>query len=91
MKSLQQNELLTTQQMYDADSAAIEGGVSGERLMETAGTAVVTEIRRRWASRPVLIVCRPGNNGGDGFVIGRLLKEARLAGYAEPAGSKGRP
>ena len=39
MKGLQQNELLTTQQMYDADSAAIEGGVSGERLMEAAGAA----------------------------------------------------
>jgi hydroxyethylthiazole kinase-like uncharacterized protein yjeF len=76
MKTLQHNELLTTQQMYDADSAAIEGGVTGERLMEAAGAAVVTEIRRRWASRPVLIVCGPGNNGGDGFVIARLLKEA---------------
>ena len=76
MKSLQQNELLTTQQMYDADSAAIEGDVSGERLSEAAGAAVVTKIRRRWASRPVLIVCGPANNGGDGFVIARLLKEA---------------
>ena len=88
MKSLQQNEILTTQQMYDADSAAIEGDVSGERLSEAAGAAVVTKIRRRWASRPVLIVCGPANNGGDGFVIARLLKEA---GCAEPAGSKGRP
>jgi hydroxyethylthiazole kinase-like uncharacterized protein yjeF len=62
--------------MNDADSAANEGGVSGERLMEAAGIAVVTEIWKRWASRPVLIACGPDNNGGDGFVIARLLKEA---------------
>lgn len=76
MKSLQHHELLTTDQMYAADRAAIDSGISGERLMEAAGGAVVSEIRRRWASRPVLIVCGPGNNGGDGFVIARFLKEA---------------
>lgn len=76
MDSVDHHELLTTTQMYDADRAAISGGTSGERLMEAAGQAVVTEIRRRWASRPVLIVCGPGNNGGDGFVIARLLKDS---------------
>lgn len=76
MNKLMDNELLTTAQMYEADRAAISGGISGERLMESAGAAVVSEIRRRWASRPVLIVCGPGNTGGDGFVIARLLKEA---------------
>lgn len=75
MESLQHCELLTTGQMYDADRAAISAGSTGERLMEAAGGAVVAEIRRRWASRAVLIVCGPGNNGGDGFVIARLLKE----------------
>lgn len=76
MESVIGYELLTTSEMYDADAAAIAGGISGERLMEAAGAAVVSEIRRRWASRPVLIVCGPGNNGGDGFVIARLLKDS---------------
>ena len=74
MASVYHHELLTTAQMYDADAAAIAAGISGECLMEAAGAAVVSEIRRRWASRPVLIVCGPGNNGGDGFVVARMLK-----------------
>lgn len=75
MEAPHHHVLLTTAQMYDADRAAISAGTTGERLMEAAGCAVVAEIRRRWASRPVLILCGPGNNGGDGFVIARLLKE----------------
>ena len=76
MASAYHHELLTTAQMYDADRAAISGGISGDCLMEAAGAAIVAEIRRRWASRPVLIACGPGNNGGDGFVVARLLKAA---------------
>jgi NAD(P)H-hydrate epimerase len=68
-------ELLTVDEMYRADAAAIQGGIAGETLMENAGRAIAAEIRNRWARRPVVVLCGPGNNGGDGFVAARLLAE----------------
>ena len=66
--------LLSVVEMYRADALAIEAGVSGLELMEAAGTAIVREIIQRWSKIPVLILCGPGNNGGDGFVTARLLE-----------------
>ena len=68
--------LLTTAEMAAADRAAIAAGTPGIDLMETAGAAVAREIRLRWRPRPAAILCGPGNNGGDGFVIARLLQES---------------
>ena len=67
------NAVLTVEEMYKADAAAIAGGVPGIELMESAGTAIAREIRRRWRPRPIAVLCGPGNNGGDGFVVARLL------------------
>jgi NAD(P)H-hydrate epimerase len=68
--------LLSVDEMYRADAAAIAAGVAGETLMENAGAAVVAEIVRRWWPCRVAVLCGPGNNGGDGFVVARLLADA---------------
>ena len=65
--------LLTVEQMSAADQAAVEAGVGGETLMENAGAAIASAIVERWSARPVAVLCGPGNNGGDGFVIARHL------------------
>lgn len=72
--------ILTTEKMAKADEQTIvDLGVAGKSsadLMEIAGLSVVREITGNSDGRSALILCGPGNNGGDGFVIARHLKEA---------------
>ncbi|WP_306253086.1 NAD(P)H-hydrate dehydratase [Parvularcula sp. IMCC14364] len=69
-------ELLTTEQMARADQLTIADGTSGYALMQAAGQAVADFLRQRWSLRPVLVLCGPGNNGGDGYVIAQRLRAA---------------
>lgn len=62
--------------MARADQAAMAAGVAGRTLMAAAGQAVVDAIEQRWARARVLVLCGPGNNGGDGFVVAQLLHAA---------------
>jgi NAD(P)H-hydrate epimerase len=86
-------ELLTTDEMYRADALAIGRGTSGVTLMENAGRAAARVIADRHERGPVAVLCGPGNNGGDGFVIARLLQRqgwpVRLGLLGEAAALKG--
>lgn len=72
-------ELLTAAQMRAVERMAMDSGaVTGVRLMERAGAGVVAAIAAEWpgmAPGRALVLCGPGNNGGDGFVVARLLAE----------------
>jgi ADP-dependent NAD(P)H-hydrate dehydratase / NAD(P)H-hydrate epimerase len=67
--------LLTPQQMGEADRLTIAGGLAGMTLMEKAGLGVADTVSRRWPMRPLVVLCGPGNNGGDGFIAARILAE----------------
>ncbi len=65
--------VLSVAEMYAADKAAAAAGTDPLALMEAAGLCVVRAIEARWPRRAVAVLCGPGNNGGDGFVVARLL------------------
>jgi NAD(P)H-hydrate epimerase len=76
MNSAAPQALLSVAQMEEADRLTVQAGIPGVELMQNAGSAVAREIERRWSPRPVVVLCGPGNNGGDGFVVARMLAAA---------------
>lgn len=74
------------------DQETIAAGTPGITLMRRAGQAIAGRIlaEPRWRSpRPILVLCGPGNNGGDGYVVATLLAAEGRA--VQVAATPGRP
>ncbi|MBS0360239.1 MAG: NAD(P)H-hydrate dehydratase, partial [Proteobacteria bacterium] len=75
--------------MGRADAAAIAAGTAGTVLMERAGQAVADAVCARFPRQNAIVLCGPGNNGGDGYVVARLLKDrgwpVEVRSFGEPA------
>ena len=80
--------ILTAEAMRAAEAAALAGGTSVETLMELAGQALAEAAWRFAGPIPALILCGPGNNGGDGYVAARHLAargiNVRVVALADP-------
>jgi NAD(P)H-hydrate epimerase len=88
---------ISAETMTGADARAQALGYPELRLMEHAGTAVAAAVKAlatdlgRWKTGPVVILCGPGNNGGDGFVVARRLALAGSAVIVAIVASDARP
>jgi len=71
--------LYTVAQVREIDAQAITAGIGGFELMQRAGAAAWQLLQKLWPNtRCLLVLCGPGNNGGDGFVIAALAQRAGL-------------
>lgn len=81
--------ILTAGEMRAAEEAAIAAGTSVDTLMERAGEGVAVAVHRLAAGADILILCGPGNNGGDGYVaaaaLHRMGAAVRVAASGAPA------
>ena len=90
-------KVLTAAQMREADRLTTERyGISSLQLMENAGAAIAQFLQEKFAplaSRKIMVLCGRGNNGGDGLVVARLLKESGCAPqvilFANPGAMEG--
>lgn len=74
-----QSALFTTAQVRALDQAALGDGIAGIELMERAARAALAALQRRWPQvRTLCVLCGPGNNGGDGFLLAALARAAGL-------------
>jgi NAD(P)H-hydrate epimerase len=88
---------ISAEMMTGADHKAQALGYPQERLMEHAGTAVAAAVKalatdvERWGTGPIVILCGPGNNGGDGYVAARRLALAGARVIVGVVASESRP
>src|SRR5512139_3464843 len=84
------SQLYRTEQIRQLERLAIdEFAIPATQLMERAGHAAFEVLRQRWPwCRRIVVVCGGGNNGGDGYVVARL---ARQAGFSVNVAAVGDP
>lgn len=70
--------ILTVAQMRAAEQALFDCGISVDELMDRAGRGAAEYVWRMAAGRAVTVLCGPGNNGGDGYVIAEVLRSRGL-------------
>ncbi|WP_322963705.1 NAD(P)H-hydrate dehydratase [Sphingomonas fuzhouensis] len=71
--------VLTAAEMRAAEQSAMAAGVAEATLMERAGGLVAQAVARLAAGREVLVLCGPGNNGGDGYIAAAALRRQGLS------------
>jgi hydroxyethylthiazole kinase-like uncharacterized protein yjeF len=72
---LPSDQILTVAQMREAEEALFAGGETVDRLMKLAGEGAANWVFRLSGHRSVTVLCGPGNNGGDGYVIAESLRQ----------------
>lgn len=78
MRAIAGQPILTAAAMRAAEERAIAAGVTVDGLMDRAGKGVAAAVQRLASGAPVLVLCGPGNNGGDGYVAAAALAAAGL-------------
>ena len=69
------DQILTVEQMRAAEQALIDRGSSVDALMQVAGRGAAEWVWRMAGHHRVTVLCGPGNNGGDGYVIAEAIRE----------------
>ena len=89
MHEIDPPELLAPREMAEADRLTIAAGTAGVTLMHAAARAVADAVQRYYPTGDVLVLCGPGNNGGDGFAAAQMLvdwgRTVRLALFGDRA------
>ena len=83
--SRQADQIVTVAQMRAAEQALIDAGSSVDALMQIAGRGAADWVWRVAATHKVTVICGPGNNGGDGYVIAEAIRERGGAVAVLPA------
>ncbi|MEO1044971.1 MAG: NAD(P)H-hydrate dehydratase [Pseudomonadota bacterium] len=92
-RDLHGRAIVSVAEMQAAEQAVFDSGVSVEELMQQAGEGAAEIIWRIGGTTPTLVLCGPGNNGGDGYVIAEYLRQkgvdVQVAAMHEPSSKAG--